>query len=59
MLNIDITLTIVMFVVFIGIVIWAWSPSRKQEFEEASNLALEPDDINPDATAKREGKDNG
>ena len=59
MLNIDITLTIVMFVVFIGIVIWAWSPGRKQEFEEASNLALEPDDIAPDTTTKREGQDNG
>jgi cbb3-type cytochrome oxidase subunit 3 len=53
------TLTIVMFVVFIGIVFWAWSPSRKQEFEEASNLALEPDDIAPDSTVKREGQDNG
>ena len=59
MLNIDMTLTILMFVIFIGIVIWAWSPARKKEFEEASNLALEPDDINPDPTAKREGQDNG
>ncbi len=48
MLSIDMILTIVMFVVFIGIVFWAWSPSRKQEFEDASNLALEPDDIAPD-----------
>ncbi len=59
MLNIDITLTIVMFVVFIGIVIWAWSPSRKQEFKDASNIALEPDDIAPDSMAKREGQENG
>jgi len=59
MLNIDMTLTIVMFVIFIGIVIWAWSPARKQEFEEASNLALEPDDITPDSTPKQEGQDNG
>jgi cytochrome c oxidase cbb3-type subunit 4 len=59
MLSIDMTLTIVMFVVFIGIVLWAWSPGRKKEFEEASNLALEPDDIAPDSTAKREGRDNG
>ena len=59
MLSIDMTLTIVMFVIFIGIVLWAWSPARKQEFEEASNLALEPDDIAPDATVKREGEDNG
>ena len=59
MLSIDMIVTIVMFVVFIGIVIWAWSPSRKQDFEEASNLALEPDDNSPDSTAKREGQDNG
>jgi len=59
MLSIDMILTIVMFVVFIGIVLWAWSPSRKQEFEDASNIALEPDDIIPDSTAKREGQNNG
>jgi len=59
MLSIDMILTIVMFVVFIGIVVWAWNPSRKQEFEEASNIALEPDDFSPDSTAKREEQDNG
>lgn len=59
MLSIDMILTIVMFVVFIGIIVWAWNPSRKQDFEEASNIALESDDISPDSTAKREEQDNG
>jgi cytochrome c oxidase cbb3-type subunit 4 len=59
MLNFDITMTIVMFTIFIGIIVWAWSPSRKKEFEEASNLALEPDDITPDTVTKREGQHHG
>jgi cbb3-type cytochrome oxidase subunit 3 len=59
MLSLDITLTIVMFIIFIGIVIWAWSPARKQDFKEAGSLALEPDDITPDTASKREAQDNG
>jgi cytochrome c oxidase cbb3-type subunit 4 len=59
MLNIDIAMTLVMFTIFIGIVVWAWSPGRKQEFDEASNLALESDDLTPDAATKREDHDNG
>ena len=36
--------TVVMFVVFIGIVFWAWSGKRKRDFSEAANLPLnEPD----------------
>jgi cytochrome c oxidase cbb3-type subunit 4 len=30
--------TVVMFVIFIGIVIWAWSNKRKPAFREAANL---------------------
>ena len=44
--------TVLSFVVFIGIVLWAWSGRRKRAFEEA---ALEPfalpDDVAP--TEKR------
>ena len=32
--------TVVMFVMFIGIVIWAWSRNQKQAFDEAANLPL-------------------
>ena len=36
--------TIVVFVIFIGIVFWAYSGRRKKDFEEAANLALDDDD---------------
>ena len=36
--------TIVAFVTFIGIVIWAWSSKRADEFHEAENLIFESDD---------------
>ena len=34
-------LTLVLFLVFIGIVIWAWSSKRKKQFEEAARLPLD------------------
>jgi cytochrome c oxidase cbb3-type subunit 4 len=37
--------TLFMFVVFIGIVWWAWSSRRKGDFEEAANLPLENDNL--------------
>jgi cytochrome c oxidase cbb3-type subunit 4 len=36
--------TVVMFVVFIGIIFWAWSGRRKEAFREAANLALEDEE---------------
>ncbi len=36
--------TVIAFVSFVGIVIWAWSGKRKDSFEEASRLALDDDD---------------
>lgn len=59
MLNIDMILTIVMFTIFIVIVIWAWSPARKKEFEEAGRMALEPDDTNPETATKQEELKHG
>ncbi len=32
--------TVVLFVVFIGIWVWAWSSKRKNDFNEAANLPL-------------------
>jgi cytochrome c oxidase cbb3-type subunit 4 len=37
--------TVFAFVMFIGIVWWAYSGGRKQAFDEASKLALDDDDI--------------
>jgi cytochrome c oxidase cbb3-type subunit IV len=33
--------TVLALAVFIGIIIWAYSPARKQRFDEAARLALE------------------
>ena len=35
--------TIVVMVVFIGIVIWAWSGKRKKSFEDAANIPFNED----------------
>jgi len=35
--------TVVSFLVFIGIVFWAWSARRKSQFDEAARLPLEDD----------------
>jgi cytochrome c oxidase cbb3-type subunit 4 len=35
--------TVIMFLLFAAICIWAWSGRRKKDFEEAANLPLEPD----------------
>ena len=43
--------TVVAMVFFIGIVIWAYSGKRKKEFDEASRLPLDDDDI---STTKQE-----
>jgi cytochrome c oxidase cbb3-type subunit 4 len=32
--------TLVMFITFIGIAVWAWGPGRKRDFDEAANLPL-------------------
>jgi cytochrome c oxidase cbb3-type subunit 4 len=36
--------TVVVTVLFIGIVAWAWSGKRKHRFEEAANIPFEEDD---------------
>ncbi len=37
--------TVLAFVVFIAIVVWAWSGARKKDFDKASSLPLEDDDM--------------
>ena len=34
-------MTLVMFAVFVGIVVWAWSGKQRDRFEAASQLPLE------------------
>lgn len=35
--------TVVAFIVFIGIVVWAWSHRNKERFDEAARLPFEQD----------------
>jgi len=35
--------TVVVFAIFCGVVAWAWSPGRKEEFESAARMALDLD----------------
>lgn len=43
--------TVLVMIIFIGIVIWAYSGSRKQRFEQAARLPLE-DELPPRANPK-------
>jgi len=36
-------MTVVAFIVFIGIVVWAWSSRNKARFDEAARLPFEQD----------------
>lgn len=35
--------TVIAFVIFVGIVIWAWSGRRKEAFDKAARMALDDD----------------
>ncbi len=35
--------TVVSFIAFIGIVVWAWSRNRETDFKDAANLPFEQD----------------
>ena len=37
--------TVMLFILFIGIIVWAWSAKRKPRFDEAARLPLEDDDV--------------
>ena len=36
--------TVIAFVVFVGIVIWAWSGKRKSVYDKAARMALDDDE---------------
>ncbi len=50
--------TVVVLVLFVGIVIWAWSGKQKERFDEAANIPFAEDDMKPDYK-KPEEKTNG
>ena len=50
--------TAALLLLFIGIVIWAYSGARKKDFEQASRLALDEDDLERTSNnTERSGKD--
>ena len=52
--------TVVLFIVFIGIVIWAYSSKRKDDFDEAARLPFTGDNTHPEGEGEGEQKkDNG
>ena len=44
--------TLVVLVLFVGIVIWAWSGKRKHDFDEAANIPFNEDDTPTENTSK-------
>lgn len=38
--------TVLVLVIFVGIVVWAWSGTNKQSFDEAANIPFQDDDNN-------------
>ncbi len=44
--------TLVVLVLFVGIVIWAWSGKRKQDFTDAANIPFHEDDKPAETTSK-------
>ena len=48
--------TVLLFVIFIGIALWAWSSRRSKDFAEAARLPLD-DEIEPAPTESETEKD--
>jgi cytochrome c oxidase cbb3-type subunit 4 len=47
-------ITALLFIIFIGIVLWAWSKGKRKDFEEAARLPL--DDDLPEEPTDRKGR---
>lgn len=46
--------TVIAFVIFIGIVIWAWSGRRKEDFDEAARMAMDEDKSDQPSEKKKQ-----
>lgn len=42
--DLRVVVTVVMFVTFVGIVLWAFSSRRKKDFDKAARMPLEDDE---------------
>lgn len=45
--------TLIVMVLFVGIVVWAWSGRQKQDFDAAAHIPFEDDDA---PAGRRDGK---
>ncbi len=52
-------MTVVMLVVFVGIIVWAWSGKRRAAFEAAARMPLEDDDRCAVPTGEPHAKETG
>jgi cytochrome c oxidase cbb3-type subunit 4 len=48
--------TLLMILIFIGIVVWAYSPKRKKEFHDAANLAVKDPELPPSRATHNKGE---
>ncbi len=46
-------MTAILVVAFIGIVVWAWSGHKKQDFEEAARLAVDDEEAERQALRRQ------
>ncbi len=47
--------TVIAFVFFIAVVIWAYSGARKKDFDEAARMPLDDDELNTTSRSKADG----
>ncbi len=50
--------TVVVFVIFIGVVLWAYSKKSKKSFDEAANLVFDDEKQHQATQEKRESSTN-
>ena len=57
--QIQVIWTVVVMIIFLAIVFWAWSGRRKESFDEAANIPLEDEDfIEERASTAENNKEN-
>ena len=54
--DLRVVVTVVSFIVFLGIVVWAYSRKRKRDFDEAAQLPFRGEDFGDDAANAKTGK---
>jgi cytochrome c oxidase cbb3-type subunit 4 len=52
-------MTVIMFVVFLGIVFWAYSKKRKSDFDEAARLPFDEDESMAGGRSRNTSREHG